>query len=226
MSNTKLYADRDIIEQGDHYAAHVLHMTSEGLHDKSDIAAELAHRDIEIEKLKARLDSIAPHLYDITTDKGTQPVPGFVLPDCPGLAITLADAGRFTITHLATGMRVSAGNYERFDNALVDLIRLTLIARTYNFCWSDADAKESISSLKTEPVPFDECTVHDKDGVRPMAAFHWVRSLTPYMPFRDIDSPPWEERHPGDQAEELLNDLLALGQQPPVTKGEEETNGM
>jgi len=30
-------------------------MTGEGLHSKSDIAAELAHRDIEIERLQARL---------------------------------------------------------------------------------------------------------------------------------------------------------------------------
>lgn len=33
------------------YARHVCHMTGEGLHDKSAIAAELAHRDIQIEDL-------------------------------------------------------------------------------------------------------------------------------------------------------------------------------
>jgi hypothetical protein len=36
-------------------------MTSEGLHSKSDIAAELAHRDIEIERLQARV----AELYDL-----------------------------------------------------------------------------------------------------------------------------------------------------------------
>ena len=46
------YAERDILKQGNHYMRHVAAMTAEGLHSKSDIAAELAYRDIEIERLK------------------------------------------------------------------------------------------------------------------------------------------------------------------------------
>jgi hypothetical protein len=46
------YADRDIMGQRDHYAKHVQAMTSENLHCKSDIAAELAHRDIRIAELE------------------------------------------------------------------------------------------------------------------------------------------------------------------------------
>jgi len=57
MSN--LYADRDIIEQGDHYSKHVSAMTSEGLHSKSDIAAELAHRDIQLEQAEARVAELS-----------------------------------------------------------------------------------------------------------------------------------------------------------------------
>ncbi len=52
-ADPKLYAERDIIEQGEFYARHVNHMTSERLFAKSDIAAELAHRDIEIAKWRA-----------------------------------------------------------------------------------------------------------------------------------------------------------------------------
>ena len=52
---SKLYTERDIIEQGDYYSRHTSAMTGEDLHSKSDIAAELAHRDIEIDKLKARV---------------------------------------------------------------------------------------------------------------------------------------------------------------------------
>jgi hypothetical protein len=37
------------------YAAHVMAMTAEALHDKSEIAEELAARDIEIDKLKAAI---------------------------------------------------------------------------------------------------------------------------------------------------------------------------
>lgn len=51
-SKNKLYAERDIIEQMQYYVNHVEAMTAEGLHSKSDIAAELAHRDIEIERLQ------------------------------------------------------------------------------------------------------------------------------------------------------------------------------
>jgi hypothetical protein len=52
---SKLYAERDIIEQGGYYSRHTSAMTGEGLDRKSEIAAELAHRDIEIDKLKARV---------------------------------------------------------------------------------------------------------------------------------------------------------------------------
>ena len=47
-----LYAQRDHVAQGDYYTRHVSAMTGEKLHAKSAIAAELAHRDIEIETLR------------------------------------------------------------------------------------------------------------------------------------------------------------------------------
>lgn len=49
------YGDRDIVAQGKFYTNHVMAMTAEGLHGKSDIAAELAHRDQRIAKLVAAL---------------------------------------------------------------------------------------------------------------------------------------------------------------------------
>jgi hypothetical protein len=64
-SNTKLYAERDIIGQGQAYCDHVMAMTAEGLHAKSDIAAELAHRDIEIERLQ-----VIEKLYNEQCDAG------------------------------------------------------------------------------------------------------------------------------------------------------------
>ena len=56
----KHYAKRDPESQGIHYINHVAAMTGEGLHAKSAIAAELAHRDIEIERLRAALAAPAP----------------------------------------------------------------------------------------------------------------------------------------------------------------------
>ena len=48
----KLYAIRDVEGQGVYYTDHIMAMTGEDLNSKSDIAAELAHRDIEIANLK------------------------------------------------------------------------------------------------------------------------------------------------------------------------------
>lgn len=52
----KLYAKRDIEaldEAGSYFFLHMSAMTSEKLHSKSDIAAELAYRDKVIDELKA-----------------------------------------------------------------------------------------------------------------------------------------------------------------------------
>jgi NAD dependent epimerase/dehydratase family enzyme len=54
-----LYAKRDIKrldEEGGYYQRHVSAMTTESLHFKSDIAAELAWRDWEYAKCAAQLD--------------------------------------------------------------------------------------------------------------------------------------------------------------------------
>lgn len=56
MSDAKQYAERDIIAQGDYYTRHISAMTGEDLNSKSDIAAELAHRDMEIDRLRSMLN--------------------------------------------------------------------------------------------------------------------------------------------------------------------------
>ena len=60
MSNDNQYADRDAMwldQQGGHYIRHVDHMTREGLHSKSDIAAELGWRDLQIQELTQQLSA-------------------------------------------------------------------------------------------------------------------------------------------------------------------------
>lgn len=55
------YKERDIVKldkEGNFYCKHVEAMTKEGLHEKSDIAAELAYRDWVIFKLKGALSII------------------------------------------------------------------------------------------------------------------------------------------------------------------------
>lgn len=52
------YADRDHMALGDYYLRHVSAMTGEALHAKSAIAAELAHRDREIDRQHAELEAL------------------------------------------------------------------------------------------------------------------------------------------------------------------------
>jgi hypothetical protein len=56
---TKLYdLDRDAYSLEPHYSRHVMAMTAEELHAKSDIAAELAFRDKRIAALEAERDAL------------------------------------------------------------------------------------------------------------------------------------------------------------------------
>lgn len=55
-SNPKLYANRDHYQLSPEYERHLLAMTAESLNSKSAIAAELAQRDIEIERLRRNLN--------------------------------------------------------------------------------------------------------------------------------------------------------------------------
>jgi hypothetical protein len=59
---SKMYSKRDILKQGVFYTRHISAMKKDGLHGKSDIASELAHRDIKIEQLQARADEYEDEL--------------------------------------------------------------------------------------------------------------------------------------------------------------------
>lgn len=55
MNYKEQYAERDAMEldsAGGYYIRHISAMTREELHSKSDIAAELGFRDMEIDRLK------------------------------------------------------------------------------------------------------------------------------------------------------------------------------
>jgi hypothetical protein len=67
MEDAKQYADRDIMkldEDGRYYFLHVDAMTCEGLHGKSDIAAELGWRDYQIDQLRQKLEATQKSLND------------------------------------------------------------------------------------------------------------------------------------------------------------------
>lgn len=58
MADTNQYADRDHRAQGDYYLRHVSAMTGDGLHAKSAIAGELAHRDMVIDAQAAEIERL------------------------------------------------------------------------------------------------------------------------------------------------------------------------
>lgn len=67
----KQYAERDAYEldvAGGYYCRHVSAMTGEKLHAKSDIAAELGHRDMIIDKLNFAIQHLV-EVYDDPTGK-------------------------------------------------------------------------------------------------------------------------------------------------------------
>ena len=60
-----IYGNRDPEDQGPHFMKHLDRMTVEKLHNKSAIAAELAHRDIEIDQLKTANAELVKALSDL-----------------------------------------------------------------------------------------------------------------------------------------------------------------
>ena len=78
---SKLYTERDIIEQGDYYSRHMSAMTGEGLDRKSDIAAELAHRDIKIDQLQARVAELEARICRTCDGHGMIGGPSYSQPD-------------------------------------------------------------------------------------------------------------------------------------------------
>ena len=64
---SKLYSERDIMaldKAGNFYCQHILAMTGEQLHSKSDIAAELGYRDMLINDLLVALQQLVGRYDD------------------------------------------------------------------------------------------------------------------------------------------------------------------
>jgi hypothetical protein len=64
-----MYAERDIESQDEYYTRHLEAMTAERLHDKSAIAAELAHRDIKHDQLQYEFDHLKVQLAAVKRER-------------------------------------------------------------------------------------------------------------------------------------------------------------
>lgn len=65
----KLYTYQNPMKLGKFYTDHVLAMTVEGLHSKSDIAKQLAWRDMQIEALREFAIEVFNNFNDPDTDQ-------------------------------------------------------------------------------------------------------------------------------------------------------------
>ncbi|EIF2256606.1 TPA: hypothetical protein ACMDP8_000084 [Vibrio cholerae] len=61
----------------------------------------------------------------VKTEKGHVPVPAIFIEGVDGLAITMSGFGLFEVTHTKSGYMI-IGRYERFANALVEMLSLYL----------------------------------------------------------------------------------------------------
>lgn len=144
---------------------------------------------------------------EVSTNAGFIDVPAFKLEDHQGLAITMKSFGSFDITHTKSGLRVVNGSYERFDHALLDMARLLLIAAIYKFSWSEDDPAKKFMEIWENPVPFDGATSTRNGETVPMTIKDWKQLLVPFPTLSHIDSQPWEERCPLNQADDLLGEV-------------------
>lgn len=151
----------------------------------------------------------AGELFMIMTEDGEHYAPGWTIPGLEGLAVTLSlsEAGRFAITHIPTGRRAAHGNYERFDCAAVDMATMCLIAKTYGFSWTDPEVGNRVVAVSDMPVP----TLNPAEIE--ISVLQWIRGLSPAVPGKDIDTPPWEDEHPSQVALRIIN---AVTGKPPA----------
>lgn len=71
----KLYdKNRDVQALGDYWLKHLSAMTEEDLHSKSDIAAELAWRDKQIDELKLRLSAVVRSSLERSAEEAVKQV--------------------------------------------------------------------------------------------------------------------------------------------------------
>lgn len=101
MSREKLYAERDYDEIEPYRMKHVMAMTAEGLHSKSDIADELAYRDKVIAEQAEQLTAAKQRIAELEKDAD--------------ILQTNLDAALRDKAQLSTEMAEAKGEFEFID---------------------------------------------------------------------------------------------------------------
>lgn len=135
---------------------------------------------------------------EISCPAGKASVPAITQKDCPGLAVTMAPFGVFTVSHVSTGNRLCHGS-QRMSCALLTMSQFAMVAQMKDKSWADLDqdsAVELIKEVSADQVPFDGYTHTSSQGTRKMTVGEWFQTIrTPVF-----DEFPWEDRDPFDDA--------------------------
>ncbi|WP_020408975.1 hypothetical protein [Hahella ganghwensis] len=154
------------------------------------------------------IDSKQPEFTEIQVDIAIrcgipQKAPGITHKNSPGLAVVMVNFGLFNVTHIPTGMSLSTP-YERHSSALLIMSEFALIAHANGFKWDELntleEARERISQLRDEPVPFPNATSTSQGVTRPQTISEWVNLSRSFF-----DEFPWEEIDPYQLARENLS---------------------
>lgn len=135
---------------------------------------------------------------EIKTAGASLTVPGLTHESCPGLAVTMRPFGAFTVTHIASGLKMCS-YYERASRAILVMSEYALIAESKGVSWAGLDKDESIRLITdafTDEVPFDGYTVTNSEGVKKQTIGEWRSHLTNGF----FDEFPWEETDPFEVA--------------------------
>ena len=138
----------------------------------------------------------------ITTKSGEIEAPALTHEMCPGLAVTMAPYGVFTVTHTATGMKL-CGRFERCGTAISILVKFQMIAKAHDLNWSDWDdgSERRFSESFGGEVPFDGAETISMGETRKMTIREWMGSIRGDFFFNEF---PWEDVNPLQEAKDNL----------------------
>lgn len=157
------------------------------------------------EKMPPFEDSQVGIAVDVDGRREFVSVPGQRHPWAPGLAIIMRPFGLFSVTHVPTGMGLS-NSYERVANAQLTLAECAMVARVCGVRWDDPGFESLVFVLDhgSKPVPFDGYYTQGADGVKkPHTIREWIEHLRSDIA-QFVGEFPWEDKHPGNAAAELL----------------------
>ncbi|CAH8235371.1 hypothetical protein [Vibrio aestuarianus] len=126
---------------------------------------------------------------NIPTTKGHIDVPAFFIDGVYGLAVTMTSFGEFEVTHTKSGHKI-IGGYERFANALVEMLSIYLAMREAGINF-DAEPEDFKLQIKD--------SLHQSQYLNGLTIIEYLRIMKPIMGYSGEF--PWEGGDEGPHAE-------------------------